>query len=216
MTYLARGNLALSIALTSIATLVAPIMTPFMMKILAGQLVPVSFVAMMLSMVKMIVVPIALAVVVNALFRDRAAWLIRIMPNVSIAALVAVLCFITASGRDALLTMGLLLMVAVVLHNSAGLLLGYWGGRLLGMDERDSRTLAIEVGMQNGGLAGGIAVEMGRAGTMGLAAAVFSSWHNISGSVLANWWRNRPTGDDDLDEQVSSLPEPTVAGSNPA
>ena len=196
MTFFARGNLALAVSLTTVATLIAPLVTPFMMKILAGQFVEVSFVAMMLSMVKMILLPISLALIVNRLLTGRADWILKRMPNVSMVALIIVIAFITAAGRDALMTMGLLIFAAVLLHNGLGFLLGYWGARLFGMNEEDRRTVAIVVGMQNSGLSGGIAASMGKAGTMGLASVIFSSWHNISGSILANWWRNRPPTED--------------------
>jgi bile acid:Na+ symporter, BASS family len=97
-----------------------------------------------------------------------------------------------AAGRDALLTIGPLLFLAAVLHNGLGYLLGYWACRLIRLDEQSCRTISIEVGMQNGGLASGLAQEMGRIATMGLAPAIFSSWMNVTGSALANWFRNRP------------------------
>src|SRR5690606_23620280 len=101
-----------------------------------------------------------------------------------------------ATGRDALLTIGVTLVLAAILHNAAGYLLGYWACRMIGMDERSCRTISIEVGMQNGGLACGIAVPRGRVATVGLAPAIFGPWMNISGSALANWWRSRPVSDE--------------------
>ena len=97
----------------------------------------------------------------------------------------------TASGRNELLAVGLLLCVAAVAHNTAGYLLGYWLSRLLGLKINDARTVAVEVGMQNGGMAFGIANDLGKLATLGLAAAIFSPWMNISGSILANFWRKR-------------------------
>ncbi len=193
MAFLAKGNLALSVTLTAVATLLAPFTTPFLMQLFAGQFVPIDFYAMMVSIFKMVIFPIIAGLIFNWLFRGKAQWLHDAMPVISMAGIVIIIGVITAAGRDNLLTIGLLLVLAAMIHNAAGYFFGYWGCRLIGMDERSCRTIALEVGMQNGGLASGIAVEMGRAATMGLAPAVFGPWMNISGSFLANWWRDRST-----------------------
>jgi BASS family bile acid:Na+ symporter len=210
MTFIAKGNLALSVTLTAFATLLAPVMTPLLMKSLAGQFVTISFYSMMMSIFNMVLLPIGAALLLTWFLRGRAAWLLRPMPFISMAMLIFVLAFITAAGRDNLLAIGPLLMLTVLIHNGLGYLLGYRFARLAKLDERSSRTVAIEVGMQNGGLAAGLAVEMGRAATMGLAPAVFSSWQNVSGSILANWWRSRPVKDDPLGDR--SEVEPTLQG----
>jgi bile acid:Na+ symporter, BASS family len=197
MAFLAKGNLALSITLTAVATLMAPIMTPFLMQTFAGQFVPIEFMSMMMSIINMIILPIAAGLLFNRIFRGRAQWLHNAMPAISMAGIVIIIGVITAAGRDNLLVIGFLLILAAIIHNAAGYILGYWGCRLFGMDERDCRTIALEVGMQNGGLASGIAVEMGRAATMGLAPAIFGPWMNISGSFLANWWRDRAPLDEE-------------------
>jgi BASS family bile acid:Na+ symporter len=198
MTYLAKGNLALSVTLTAVATLMAPIMTPFLMQTFAGQFVPIEFYSMMMSIINMIIIPIAAGLILNYILKGRAKWLHTIMPVISMAGIVIIIGVITAAGRDSLLVIGLLLIVAAILHNGIGYFLGYWFSRLMKMDERDCRTIALEVGMQNGGMASGIAVEMGRVATMGLAPAVFGPWMNISGSFLANWWREKPIGGEEL------------------
>lgn len=192
MAFIAKGNLALSVTLTAFATLLAPVTTPFLMQIFAGQFVPIEFYSMMVSIFNMIILPIIAGLVFNRIFRGRAAWLHAAMPVVAMAANVLIIAVIVAAGRDSLLTMGVLLLMAAVIHNVAGYFLGYWGCRLFKMNKTDSRTIAFEVGMQNGGMAAGIASEMGRAATMGLFPAVFGTWMDISGSVLANWWRERP------------------------
>lgn len=198
MTYLAKGNLALSVTLTAVATLMAPIMTPFLMQTFAGQFVPIEFYSMMISIINMIILPIAAGLIFNHIMRGKAKWIHDIMPLISMAGIVIIIAVITAAGRDSLLVIGFLLIAAAILHNGIGYFLGYWFSRLLKMNERDCRTIAIEVGMQNGGMASGIAVEMGRVATMGLAPAVFGPWMNISGSFLANWWREKPIpGEDD-------------------
>lgn len=195
MAYIAKANLALSITMTAISTLVAPLMTPLLMKLLANQFVPIDFVSMMISVAKIVLLPIVLGLLFNKLMHGRAGWLDRAMPILSMVSIAVVLTIIVASGRDALLTIGPLLFLAAILHNAIGYLLGYWGGRLVGLDEQSCRTISLEVGMQNGGLATGIAVEMGKVATLGLAPAIFGPWMNISGSALANWWRSKPLAD---------------------
>lgn len=191
MAYLAKANVALSVTLTAVATVVAPFMTPLLMKYFAGAFVPIDFLAMMLSIVKMVILPVVLGLVFNHFFHGKARWLDKAMPVVSMTAIALIIMIITAAGRDSLLSIGVLLVVAAIVHNLMGYLLGYWGCRLLKMEEQDCRTIALEVGMQNGGLASGIALEMGKVSTVGLAPAVFGPWMNISGSSLATWWRDK-------------------------
>jgi BASS family bile acid:Na+ symporter len=128
-------------------------------------------------------------------------WLTRVfprldstMPFLSMAGIVYFTTITTAAGRNNLLLVGGLLIVVAMLHNGAGYFFGYWLARLARLDKASCRTVAIEVGLQNGGMASGIAGAMGKLATVGLAAAVFSPWMNISGSLLANYWRRRPTG----------------------
>lgn len=198
MSYLGRGNLALSVTLTAVATLLAPILTPFMMKNLAGQLIPIDFWNMMWSIIKIVIIPIVLGLVFNHFFHGRFRWLDKAMPIVSMAGIGIIITIITANGRDGLLQVGGLLILACLLHNCTGYFLGYWICRLLRMPEKDCRTIGLEVGMQNAGLASGIAVEMGRIATVGLAPAIFGPMMNITGSSLAMWWRGQE------DEEVTS------------
>ena len=191
MTYLANANLALSVTLTACATLLAPIMTPFLMEKLAGQFVPIDFYAMMWSIIKIVILPIMAGLVFNHFFHGKIKWLDKAMPLISMAGIAIIITIITAAGRDSLLTIGLALVAAAIIHNLLGYLLGYWACKVFNMPEQDCRTIALEVGMQNGGLASGIALEMGKVATVGLAPAVFGPWMNISGSSLATWWRER-------------------------
>lgn len=115
----------------------------------------------------------------------------RYMPYVSMFGIIYFTTVTTAAGRDNLMQVGFLLFFVSVVHNSAGYFFGYWLSRLLGLDKASARTMAFEVGLQNGGMASGLAGTMGKLGTVGLAAAVFSPWMNISGSILANYWRKR-------------------------
>jgi bile acid:Na+ symporter, BASS family len=129
-----------------------------------------------------------------------------IMPLISMFGIIYFTTVTTAAGRENLMKVGVLLFIASVIHNAAGYFFGYWLSRLFGMDKNSSRTIAFEVGLQNGGMASGIAGSMGKLGTVGLAAAVFSPWMNISGSLLANYWRRRPVepqGQEDTKEDKS-------------
>jgi BASS family bile acid:Na+ symporter len=195
MVYLAGANLALSVTLTALAQLVAPVMTPLWMSVLAGEMVEVKFLNMMKEIILMVVLPIIAALIYNELRRDRLRRLHKLMPILSMAGIIYFTLVTTAAGRDHLLQIGLLLFAAAALHNTAGYVLGYWAGRLFGLDRDSCRTIAIEVGLQNGGMASGLAGRMGKLATVGLAAAIFSPWMNISGSVLANYWRKHKTGD---------------------
>ena len=192
MAYLAKANLALSVTLTAVATLLAPLMTPLLMNLLAGQLVPIDFWAMMWGITKIVILPIIAGLIFNRLAHGKVDWLDKAMPIVSMVSIAIIITIITAAGRDSLLEIGLALIFASLLHNSAGYLFGYWGCRLFGLDGKSCRTIALEVGMQNGGLASGIALQMGKVATIGLAPAVFGPLMNITGSSLATWWRGRP------------------------
>ncbi|WP_161891354.1 bile acid:sodium symporter family protein [Pontibacter russatus] len=199
MNYLARANLALSITITTIATLLAPLFTPLLMGLLAGAFVEINVLDMMWDIVKMVIIPIGAGLLFNKLLRGKAKWLDDAMPLVSMFGIAFIIVIITAAGRDSLLEIGGTLILLVLVHNLAGYFLGYWGGRLFRMEERDCRTIAIEVGMQNGGLASGIAKEMGKMATVGLAAAVFGPLMNITGSILASYWHRKPPAGE-LDE----------------
>lgn len=193
MSYLAKANLALSITLTAVATILAPIMTPFFMKILAGEFIDISYWAMFIDIVKVVILPIALGLIFHHTLQSRFKILNTIMPVVSMAGIAVILIVIIAMGRDDLMAVGLMLVLAVSLHNMFGYLLGYWAGRLFRMPEQDCRTIALEVGMQNGGLASSIAADtLRKAATVGLAPAIFGSLMNITGSTLALWWRSKP------------------------
>jgi BASS family bile acid:Na+ symporter len=135
------------------------------------------------------------AIIVGVLYNflhQRFPMLDNIMPLISMFGIIYFTTVTTAAGRENLMKVGVLLFMASVIHNAAGYFFGYWLSRLFGIDKNSSRTIAFEVGLQNGGMASGIAGSMGKLGTVGLAAAVFSPWMNISGSILANYWRRKP------------------------
>jgi bile acid:Na+ symporter, BASS family len=206
MAYLAKANLALSITITSITTLIAPFVTPLLMKLLAGALIEIDVLSMMWDIFKMIIIPIGAGLIFNKILSGKLKWLDAAMPFVSMFSIAAIITIITAAGRENLLKMGLLLIGVVFIHNMFGYFLGYWSGRLFKMSEKDCRTIAIEVGMQNAGLASGIAKEMGKIATVGLAPAVFGPLMNITGSALASWWHNR-LPHDSKEETKKSVPD---------
>jgi BASS family bile acid:Na+ symporter len=255
MAYIARSNLALSVTVTAITTLIAPLMTPLWMKLLAGMLVPVGYFSMMVEIIKIVLVPIGAALIhdflkhasprgtrvvftlaviaglwfsililggwewlqvrladgaltavalagfllsafaVGLVYHSLARmmpWLDRLMPTLAIVGILYVTAMTTAAGRDNLLKIGGLLFLASLLHNLAGYCFGYFLSRASGLDKNSARSIAFEVGLQNGGMASGLANTMGKLATVGLAPAIFIVWMNISGSVLANYWHRRP------------------------
>lgn len=203
ISYLAGANLALSITLTTVSTFLAPVLTPLLMKLLAGQFVEIDVFKMMWDITKIVIFPVGAGLLFNKLLKGKVQWLDNAMPLVSMSGIALIIVVITASGRESLLDIGIALVLASFIHNTVGYFLGYWSARLFRMEERDCRTIAIEVGMQNGGLASGIAKEMGKVATVGLAPAIFGPMMNITGSLLASWWQRKPVDDK---ERVSTLP----------
>ncbi len=262
MSFIAKANLALSVTLTAFATMLAPLVTPTLMKFFAGEFVPVEFWEMMLSIINIVILPIVAGLLFNAvaygseknrslavqlivylliilaknyiflsttgatfneamvqfgkdllwffmlpiaggiLFKKLAGgskeYLDKALAFLSMAGIGLIIVVITAAGRDSLLQIGFILIIACLLHNTTGYFLGYWICKLARMDEKSCRTIALEVGMQNGGLASGIALEMGKVATVGLAPAVFGPMMNITGSSLATWWRGKNNSEDEV------------------
>lgn len=190
MTYLARGNVALSVGMTTCSTLLAPLATPWLTWLLVGQRVPVPVLHMFWSIVEIVILPVALGMLCNRVLPTVTRRLERVFPWVSMTVIALIVAIIVALSRDRLAQIGLVLAVAVVAHNAIGLTLGYLGAAAAGCDARDRRTIALEVGMQNSGLATALAVQFFPAAAA-LPAALFSVWHNVSGLVLAGRWRTR-------------------------
>ena len=142
--------------------------------------------------------PMAGAIVISRFLKPDDKVMEKGLSLISMAGIAVIVTVITASGRDSLLQVGALLVVTSLLHNLTGYSLGYTISWLLRMPERDRRTIAFEVGMQNGGLASGLALQMGKIATVGLAPAIFGPLMNITGSVLANWWRGRAAKDEEI------------------
>jgi len=192
MCFIAKANVPLSITVTTISTLLAPFVMPALMKLLAGQFIEISFWKMMLEIMQIVILPVVVGLILNRIFHKSAVFINRVMPLVSMAGIVLIVAIITAAGRDSLLTVGWTLALCVLIHNLTGFFLGYWSARLFRMDEQSCRTVAIEVGLQNGGLASGIAVQLGKVATVGLAPALFGPIMNTTGSLLATYWSQRP------------------------
>src|ERR1700761_4607655 len=196
MSYLAKANLALSIAVTAVSNLLAPLLTPLLMRLLANRFVEVHFWDMAWDTTKVVLIPICAGLLFHMLLRGKVKWLDKIMPSISMIGIGLIIVVITAAGRDSLLNVGGLLVLAVLIHNLLGYTMGYWSSRLLGFKEKDCRTISLEVGMQNAGLASGLALLMGGVATIGLAPAVFGPVMNVTGSSLATWWHGRePEGE---------------------
>jgi BASS family bile acid:Na+ symporter len=192
--YLARGDVALSITLTTVSTLVAVVATPLLTLLYAGELVPVPVVDMLSTILRIILFPVMLGVLLNHFFHQPLSAVRNLFPLVSVFSIVVIIAIIVALNHVQLAEIAAGLAAMVVLHNAAGLLGGYWISRWLGRDERECRAVAIEVGMQNSGLAAALAVKYFSAGAA-LPGALFSIWHNLSGSLLAGFWRRRVEGD---------------------
>jgi BASS family bile acid:Na+ symporter len=189
--YLARANVALSVALTLTSTLVAVVATPAVTWLLLDQYVPVDIVGMLGSMVEIVLLPVMLGVGVNHLLGHRLERIKPLLPVVAIAAILLAIAVIVALNRPQLAEAALTIVAAVVLHNLIGFAAGYLVPRGLGFDRLTCRTLSIEVGMQNSGLSGALALKF-FAPLAALPGAIFSIWHNIGGAVLAGYWASRP------------------------
>ncbi|WP_019155420.1 bile acid:sodium symporter family protein [Robertmurraya massiliosenegalensis] len=191
MVYLAKGNVPLSIAMTSISTLLAPIMTPLILLLLAGQWMPVDAVSMFMSIVQVIIVPIVLGLIIKRFFPVAVEKSLRVLPLISVAAIITIVAAVVSGNSATIATSGLLIFTAVMLHNGFGLLLGYFAGKMLKQDEVNRRAIAIEVGMQNSGL--GVALATAHFGPLAaLPSVLAAAWHNISGPILATYWSKKP------------------------
>lgn len=255
MSYIARANLALAVTLAAVGTILSPLLTPLLMKLLAGQYIEVDFWAMMNEIINIIILPIiagfvfklfnseivelkkkviqitsflSLIILKNLIFHVSGSievsslwseilsdtiWFLllpalvgyfvkiyltkwfqieKVLSLLSMFGIAFIITIITAAGRDNLIQVGVLLILVSLIHNLSGYFLGYTVARIFRLPKSDCRTIAFEVGMQNGGLASGLALQMGKLATVGLAPAIFGPLMNITGSSLATWWRNRP------------------------
>ncbi len=194
--YLAKANVALSVTMTCVSTVLSPFVTPLLMKLLAGRMVEVDAGAMMLGILEIVLIPVVAGAFVRGVFRrvfeDHKATCDRVLSFISAAGICFTILVLTAQSQAKFREAGVLIFAVAVLHNSIGFAAGYWVTRLLGrffsLDKRDARTVAIEVGMQNGGMAGALANDVLHSAVAALPANVFSIWMNFAGSLLASFW----------------------------
>ncbi|MFV5490346.1 bile acid:sodium symporter family protein [Acinetobacter sp. ASP199] len=189
ITYMAKGNTALSVACTSVSTLLAPLLTPAVFYLLASQWIEINAMSILVSILQVVLFPIVLGLIVRAILKTKVEAYIQVMPVVSVVAIVAIVAAIIAGSKTQILESGLMILGIVALHNGLGYLLGYWAARIFKLQEIDCRAVSIEVGMQNSGLGVALAATHFAASPMtAVPSAIFSLWHNISGPILATYW----------------------------
>ena len=188
--FLARGDVALSVSMTTVSTLLAPLLTPALMLLFAGQWMDINAAALFISIVQIVLLPVLLGLAVNQFFGSRIKAVKPLLPVISVIAILLIVGAVIGKNSEAMMGMAPAVIAAVVLHNGGGLLLGWAGGAALKMGEPQKRTLAIEVGMQNSGLAVALAVAH-FSPEAAVPAALFSVWHNISGPALATLWSRK-------------------------
>jgi BASS family bile acid:Na+ symporter len=251
MTYLAKGNLALSVTLTTFATLLSPLVTPLLMMWFAGKLIEVNAVNMMISIINMILIPIFAGIIANKILYGKLEWVKKdlnmimlalatfiagmviifipfpdvlkssqtglilvawavtivsvtmivmrrtngpedwmdiVLPKLSLGAIMLYIIIVAAHNQQTLLTIGPALFIAVILHNTLGLALGYGASKALRFSDEDVRAITIEVGLKNGGLAVGLAYDVLKSTAAALAPLIFGTWMNIAASSLASFW----------------------------
>jgi BASS family bile acid:Na+ symporter len=204
--YLAKGDVALSISMTMVSTLVGVIATPLLCAFYLSETVSVDTLALLFSLVQIVFIPVVLGFACKFFLNDLANRVETLIPTLSVLLILLIISIVVALNAGRLLDVGLITLIAVILHNLSGLAGGYTISRLIGLDIKQSQTVAIEVGMQNSGLGVALATEFFSA-TAALPGALFSVWHNISGSLLASVWSNKRTSLEYLlKDEESSLP----------
>lgn len=186
MTYLSRGDVALSVACTSVTTLLAPIVTPFLVWTFASEYLPVDAMAMFLSILKVVIVPLALGVLAQKLLPALVRAAVPVLPLVSVIGIVLIVSAVVGASKAAIVQSGLMIFAVVVLHNGFGYLLGFLAAKALGLNMAKRKAIAIEVGMQNSGLGAALATTY-FSPLAAVPSAIFSVWHNISGAIVANY-----------------------------
>jgi BASS family bile acid:Na+ symporter len=192
MVYLSRGDVALAVTISALSTVVGVVATPLLTRLYVSAEIAVDTFGLLTSILQIVALPIAAGLVASHLAPRVVQAVKPGLPLVSMVAILLIIGAVVAGTRNSIASVGPVVMLGVVLHNGIGLLGGYWGGRLLGFEESICRTLALEVGMQNSGLA----AALGKIYFSPLAAlpgALFSVWHNLSGSLIAGFWAGRPT-----------------------
>ena len=200
--YMAKGNTALSVACTSVSTILAPVFTPAIFYLLASQWIEINALSMLGSILQVVLFPIILGLIVRSVLKQKVETYIQVMPLISVLAIVAIVAAIIAGSKTQILESGLLILAVVALHNGLGYLLGFGASWLFKLPYADSKAIAIEVGMQNSGLGVALAaVHFAASPITAVPSAIFSLWHNISGPALATYWASKanPTKTDPIE-----------------
>lgn len=202
MTYLAKGDTALSVTVSSVNTILAPVLTTYLFSMLAGGLIPIDSWALFLDIVKIVLVPVGLGVFLHTIAPNAVNKITKVVPAVSVLFIVAIIASVVALNASKMATMALVICAAVCIHNVAGLLLGYGAGRAVGMPEKKSRAITFEIGMENSGLA--VALALAHLDPMAaLPGALMSVWEYIIGSLLAGYWASKPVEEESEQEQAA-------------
>ena len=192
ITYMAKGNTALSVACTSVSTLLAPLLTPAIFYLLASQWIEINASSMFISILQVVLFPIILGLIIRAVLKSKVESYIQVMPLISVIAIVAIVAAIIGGSKAQILESGLLILGVVALHNGLGYLVGFWASRLFKLPYADCKAVAVEVGMQNSGLGVALAaVHFAASPLTAVPSAIFSLWHNISGPALATYWASK-------------------------
>ncbi len=203
MVFLARGDVALAVAIASVSTLLAPIVTPLLILLLASKWVDINIWSLFVSIIQVVIIPLALGFIVKKFFGKQAEAGAKALPLVSVVAIVMIVSGVVAGSQAKLATAGPIIFAVVVLHNVLGFLLGFFFARLCGMDLAKQKAVAMEVGMQNSGL--GVAIATAHFSPLAaVPSAIFSVWHNLSGSVLASIFSRMRGKEEQVDEHKMS------------
>ena len=190
MVYLSHGNVALSIAMTTISTLLAPLLTPWLILLYAQRWLPINPAKLFLSIITIVLFPVVLGLLIKTLLPKLADKGKKWTPSISVLAIIAIIACVVALNVNNIISMGIIIFITVVLHNLLGLLLGYAIAHISKQDTKNCRTISIEVGMQNSGLGAALA-HTHFSPVTALPSAIFSIWHNISGAILASIWSRK-------------------------
>ncbi|MDO7193484.1 bile acid:sodium symporter family protein [Acinetobacter nosocomialis] len=192
ITYMAKGNVALSVGCTSVSTLLAPVLTPAIFYLLASQWLKIDAASMFISILQVVLLPIVIGLILRTWLKRQVESYIQVMPLVSVIAIVAIVAAIIGGSKAAIFQSGLLILAVVILHNGLGYLLGFTAARFFKLPYADSKAIAVEVGMQNSGLGVALAaVHFAASPITAVPSAIFSLWHNISGPALATYWASK-------------------------
>lgn len=190
MTLLSKGDVALGVSIASVSTLIAPLATPVMISLLAGQWMDINAKSLILDILMVVILPIVLGGLIKSLFRKQAEASVKVLPLVSTLTIVIIIAIIIAGSKDKIADTGLLIFAVVILHNGLGFLFGYLFAKLFGMNLAKRKAIMFETGMQNSGLGAALASAHFNP-VAAVPSAIFSVWHNISGSILAAWFLRR-------------------------